>query len=91
MSTPLSSFPFFPMAAFELINGHGNSKSEGVPSLKEMSNQWNRIEVVFSNTDRLRRVGFMVDDAESTRSYPPWTSFPVLSIRCYLSYFVTNV
>jgi hypothetical protein len=39
------------MAAFKLINGYANknSKSEGVLSLKEMSTQWNRTGVVFSN------------------------------------------
>jgi hypothetical protein len=51
MSTPLSSFPFFPMAIFKLINGYGHksSKSEGVSSSKELSNQWNGTGIVFSS------------------------------------------
>jgi hypothetical protein len=38
---PLFSSPFFLMATFKVINGydHKSSKSEGVSSLKEMSNQ----------------------------------------------------
>jgi hypothetical protein len=37
----LSSFPFFPIAGFTLINDHGHksSKSEDISNLKEMSNQ----------------------------------------------------
>jgi hypothetical protein len=82
MSTPLSSFPFFLISAFKLINiyVYKSSKSEGVSSAKEISNQWNGIWVIFSSADGLRRVGFMVDDAESARSGLPWTSFPALFI-----------
>jgi hypothetical protein len=45
MSTPLSSFPFFLISAFKLINiyVYKSSKSEGVSSAKEISNQWNGI------------------------------------------------
>jgi hypothetical protein len=81
---PLSSFIFFLMVAIKVINGcaHKFFKSMGVPSLKEMSNEWNKTGVIFSSTDGLRRVGFMVDDAESARSGPPWTSSPMVFIRC---------
>jgi hypothetical protein len=65
-STPISSFPFFLMAAFKLINGysHKSSKPKSVPSPKEMSNQWNGMGVVFSGVDGLQRARFMVDDDE---------------------------
>jgi hypothetical protein len=62
------------MATFKLINGYGHksSKLEGVSSLKGTSNHWNETGVVFSSVYGLRRVGFMVYDAESTRSGPAY-------------------
>jgi hypothetical protein len=72
------------MATFKVINGydHKSSKSEGVSSLKEMSNQWNETGVVFSSIYGLRRVGFMVYNVESMRSGPPWISFLMHFIWC---------
>jgi hypothetical protein len=37
-----------------------------------MSDHWNETGVVFSDVYGLRRVGFMVYDAESTRSGPAY-------------------
>jgi hypothetical protein len=80
---PSSSYSWMPWEV-KLINGgrHKSFKSEDTLSPKEMSNQWNGTEVVFSNTDGLRQAGFVVDNAESARSGPPWISFPVVFIRC---------
>jgi hypothetical protein len=53
---PLSIFPFFLMAVFNLINGYGHksSKLEDVSSLKEMRNKWNGTRAVFSSAYGLR-------------------------------------
>jgi hypothetical protein len=77
------------------MNDYGNKsfKSEGVSSLKDISTQWNGTGVVFSRADGHRQAGFMVDDAKSARSGPPWISFPVVfySMVYMLVNFVTNV
>jgi hypothetical protein len=74
------------MAAIKLINGYGHKsfKLTGVSSPKEMSSKWNRTGVIFSSTDGLRRAKFMVNDTESARSGPPWTSFPWFYSMLYM-------
>jgi hypothetical protein len=69
-----------------------NFKSRGVLSLKQMNNQWNETGVIFSNAYESRRAGFMVGDAESARSGPPWTVSPwfFYSMLYMLVNFVTK-
>jgi hypothetical protein len=86
---PLSSFPFFLMATFKLINGYGHKsfkpKAVFEPKRDDHPVEWNQSRL-------LRQPRFVVDDVESARSGPPWTSFSVVfySMLYMLVNFVIN-
>jgi hypothetical protein len=88
------SLPFF--SSYKLINGYGHVSSNRKFLIFFSSISWaicgNWTRVVFSSAGGPRRAGFVVDNAESTRSSPTWISFPwFLLDGVYISFFVTNV